>query len=430
MLLLLWCFGQTSFGSLVIMIYHNEAMYVAGDSAVTSAATMKRSGSTQKVYPFGENCCAAMTGFAGNLTKKEGEEGFSTSLSDELRQECARQATNSVPLDQKVASIATAMNQTFTRYHNLIGKDPGTKGKGGETMMAFFGYDAAKDCFFTSQCLLGQTNTVDIKRVREYRGPNNGAPFFMQGEYRFLQAALAGATPQLQGLVFNKFRYTFQWLESADPMDDVTMTNLILKLYALHTDNSVRMGYNRGTVGPPYDIFKITKQKVTELTSRPLVRVSPAESNSGLHKKDDEAIDAVMEKLMQSFRENDYSYAFEVMYPPILESLGGKEKLMAAIPALMEQVKQQKLQIISCETRKPYVYLKGKARWYAVIPYTSEADMAGQKLKITAFQLGIKNEDSEWRFIGGDKVTRAMMKKFFPDFPKDYVLPKIQREIE
>ena len=105
------------------MIYHNQTMYIASDSAVTMYNTGERKHTVQKVYPFSDNCCAANTGFAGfDLTSPAGETGFSMSLSDALGRACAEQMTNPVPLNQKMELIATQMNQAFARYHDQTEK--------------------------------------------------------------------------------------------------------------------------------------------------------------------------------------------------------------------------------------------------------------------------------------------------------------------
>jgi hypothetical protein len=118
------------------------------------------------------------------------------------------------------------------------------------------------------------------------------------------------------------------------------------------------------------------------------------------------------------------------MYTPIMDAMGGKEKMLAAVSVLKDQMTQQQISVISWEPQKPYTYLKGNGRWYAVIPYVSEMTMAGQKLKMSGFQLGIKNDGSEWQFVSGDKLTPEILNTFFPDFPKDLELPKTQRQFE
>jgi hypothetical protein len=413
------------------MIYHNETMYIAGDSAETMYYTGERKYTVQKVYPFADSCCAAITGFARyDLTNSAGETGFSMNLAGALAGACAQQLTNSVPLDQKMQWIATYMNQAFARYYDQTKKWTKQADTPEGTMLQFAGYNADKDCFFVSSCKLDRTHAIQVDLVKEYRGPNDAMPITCQGEYKFLQTLLSGDKPELLNMTSDKFINTVQQLASTNPVDDSSVTNFILEMYSLHTANSARLGYSRGWVGPPYRIFKITKQKVIELTSASTMATNAVASTSQLHDEDDQAIDAVMDKEMKGFMANDYSYAFEIMYKPILESMGGKEKILAMVPVLKEQMKQMQISVISWKPQKPYTYLKGNGRRYAVIPNVSEMTMTGQKVKINGFQLGIKNDGSEWQFVNGDKLTPTMMDTFFPDFPKDFELPKTQREIE
>ncbi len=430
-MLLLLCSRQTSSASLVITIYHGETMYIAADSAATLRYDGEQKYSVQKIYPFAHNCCAAITGTASlDLMNSAGETEFSMHLWDALARACAQQMTNPAMLDQKMVSIAADVNQAFARYNVEARKLTANVDNPGSTVLEFVGYNAARGCFFASSCELDRTNTVNIKLAKEYRGPNDAMPLTFQGEPRFLQTLFSGDKPELLSLVSDKFKGIARRLVSTEPIDDASVTNFILEMYSLHTANSDRLGYSQGGVGPPYRIFKITKQKVAELTPVPTVVTTSFPSIAQSHAEDDKAIDAVMEKLAKSIKDNDYSYVFQVMYTPIVESMGGKEKLFALVPVLKEQMKQQQLKEISWESRRPYVYLKGYERWYAVIPYVSEMTMAGQKLRVTGFQLGIKNDGSEWQFVGGDKLTPQIFETFFQDFPRDYSLPKVQRVFE
>lgn len=427
-------FCQSSPGSLIIRIYHNETMYIAGDSAGTMFDTGERKYTVQKIYPFADNCCASITGFAGiDLTNSAGETGFTIKLTDALGRACAQQITNSDSLDQKMQAIADQVNQAFVRYNDWVRQLHSNlhTNYNEETLLQFAGYNAAKGCFFVSSCKLDWTNTAKIELYREYRGPNDPMQFTLQGEAPFLEALFKGEKPELIHLTSDKFLDIAGRLDSGEAVTDEDVTNFIYEMYALHVANSARLGYSPGWVGPPYRIFKVTKQKVVELTSGPSMAGTNSISAAGnLHADDDKAIDAVMEKLTKTYKDNDYSYAFEVMYAPVMESMGGKEKLLAMVPALKEQMNQMHVSLISWETQKPYKYIKGNGRWYAVIPYASEVSMTGQKFKVTGFELGIKSDGSGWQFMDGQKLTPAIFDTFFPDFPKDFELPKTQRELE
>lgn len=421
---------QCSLASLIITIYHDDALYIAGDSAVTWK-TGGLENKVQKVYPFSDNCCVAITGTAVlDLDNSSGDTEFSMNLSDALRRVCAQQMTNSLPLNQKMKSIATYVNETFVRYFNQGEKMTVHMDLPEETVLQFVGYDADKNCFFVSSCTLDRTNSVHISLEKEYRGATDPTPITFEGEPKFLQTLLSGEKPELLNLVSANFKDTAKQLTTTNPVDDASITKFILEMYSLQVTNSARLGYSQGGVGPPYLIFKISKHKVAELTSEPTTVTNSISLAVRLHAEDDKVIDAVMEKLAKTFKANDYSYAFEVMYTPIVEAMGGREKLLAAVPILKEQMKQQRISVSSWKSQKPYTYLRGNGRWFAVIPYVSNMTMAGQRLKVSGFELGIKNDGSDWQFVGGDKLTPVIVGRFFPDFPKDFELPKTQRQFE
>ena len=86
--------------------------------------------------------------------------------------------------------------------------------------------------------------------------------------------------------------------------------------------------------------------------------------------------------------------------------------------------------ILSWKAIKPYTYLAGNSRKYAIIQYEMEESISGRKMKQTGFQLGIKAPGSSWQFVNGDQITSTIMDQFFPDFPKDAELPVMQQNWE
>src|SRR5579883_1048179 len=96
---------HSAFGSLVIALYHNESMYLAGDSEITYLDSGKPVGTVRKVFKLSDNCCAALTGVVScDLENRSGDVEFSLNLSRVLENMCAAEATNSEPLDQKMQS--------------------------------------------------------------------------------------------------------------------------------------------------------------------------------------------------------------------------------------------------------------------------------------------------------------------------------------
>jgi len=196
-------------------------------------------------------------------------------------------------------------------------------------------------------------------------------------------------------------------------------------------ENAAQFGYDNGQIGPPYRIFKMTKDKFAEITpAAQLTELRTIPPNARGDNSDDKAIASVMDKLEISFMAGDYSYAVEVMYGPIVEKMGGKENVLAAATNITAQGKQKQIIVLSWKAKKPYQYVRAKTRIYAIIPYESVMTVSGKKLRQQSYQLGIKTADSQWQFANGDNLSPDFYHEFFADFPKDIELPTVERSYE
>src|SRR5262249_41538711 len=159
-------------------------------------------------------------------------------------------------------------------------------------------------------------------------------------------------------------------------------TNLILEMFRLHKENSARLGYDKGQIGPPYRIFKMTTEKLVELTPVPqTARATPPSANAELHTADDKAIEDMMDKLESTFIPGDNGYLLDMMYNPMLESMEGRDNLLPSVRNVVTQMKQQNIVLHSWKARKPYTYIKGESRTYAVIGYESIMTVGDKKMR-------------------------------------------------
>jgi hypothetical protein len=276
--------------------------------------------------------------------------------------------------------------------------------------------------------MLSGTNGAHIETVRLYRGATDPHPIVLQGEPTFLQALLRGDKPELASLVSPESTATAAAIITDENVSDARITSFILEMFRLHKSYSARFGYDRGYIDPPYLVFKVANSSVVELT--PPSQAEPASPLGSLAQPDpteEQEIDEVMAKLESSFNANDYTYVFDVMYAPIVEKLGGRAQGVLAAKAIAAQMKQQQIVMVSWKARKPYEYIQGESRTYAIIPYESVMTIAGKRLRQESYQLGIKAAGSHWQFVNGDNLNPEVFKEFFPDFPKSTKLPKLER---
>jgi len=420
---------RSAIASLVITLYHNGALYIGSDSAVTSLETGKRMGSIKKTFRMAKNCCVAITGSATyDIDTVSGKPFASLDFSKLLERLSASQLTNAASLDRKMDFIAAGLNEVYRSLCTNGWGKMSANDNHPSTWLHFAGYSTRKGCFFIDGCLLEGTNDVHIDAVKMYRGAFDPNPICLQGEPAFLQALLSGEKPELLPLVSPGFTETATAITSDQSISDARITGFILEMFRLHKRYSAQFGYDKGLIGPPYRVFKITKDNVVELSPpaqlestglpEPLVQPDPS---------DEREIDEVMAKLKSSFKANDYTYVFDVMYAPIVEKMGGKAQGVLAAKAIIAQMKQQQIVMVSWKARKPYQYIQGESRTYAVIPYESVMTIAGKRLRQESYQLGIKAAGSHWQFVNGDNLNPEVFKEFFPDFPKSTKLPKLER---
>ena len=266
-------FCQPLLASLVLMVYHNETMYLASDSLGTSFVYEDpthvlgdASHSVRKILPVSENCCVAFSGFAGHgVESPSGKTILSLNVPKSLEKLCAMELTNSASVSQKMEAIVSKLDAEYRAFFKNGLQITGTGYDHEPTRLQFFGYDAEKRCLFVKSTLLDGTNSARIEVVKELRGVNDPEFMNIQGETRFLLALLGGTKPDLLKLVSDEFAETLADLDSTKNVSDARIAKLILEMFKLHKDNAGQLEYDKGQIGPPYRIFKLTKEKIVEI---------------------------------------------------------------------------------------------------------------------------------------------------------------------
>src|ERR1051326_7950018 len=132
------------------------------------------------------------------------------------------------------------------------------------------------------------------------------------------------------------------------------------------------------------------------------VQHSPSVITNG-NEADEKVIDADMKKLGNSFKTGDWAIAIDLMYTPMLDSLGGRKKAMETVEALKVQMKEQNL-ALTWNLKKPFTYVRGKSHKYAIIPDEARGGAGGVVVKQAGYELGIKT-GSQWQYVGADQLT-------------------------
>lgn len=143
----------------------------------------------------------------------------------------------------------------------------------------------------------------------------------------------------------------------------------------------------------------------------------------------DDAVMAVLKPVAEAAMRGDFTAGIEVMYEPLAQDLGGKQKLAAAAGAVKGQLDAQNLKLVRQAFVPPFRFIQGEKRRYVIVPTLTEIQAPTGLMRAQGFQLGVEVSPGTWQFVDGAQVTRPLINKYFSDFPATEKLPENKREL-
>jgi hypothetical protein len=121
----------------------------------------------------------------------------------------------------------------------------------------------------------------------------------------------------------------------------------------------------------------------------------------------------------------DYVTVVEYTHPKVIQSAGGKQKMLQMLNAGKEQMKAQGISIQSAAVGEPGKFYKAGTEIHCLIPdniriKTPNASIATHSNLLAISQDGGKN----WTFLDLNKNTISSIPKLFPNFNKDLKIPE------
>jgi hypothetical protein len=153
----------------------------------------------------------------------------------------------------------------------------------------------------------------------------------------------------------------------------------------------------------------------TGCDSRPPVGKSP----EAIRQKAQECADAMLQ--------GDYGKMADLTHPKIVKMMGGRDRIVATIQSGMEQMKAQKISIVSYKVEAPAEVVGSGSDHAAVVPATLEMKGPGMKLKQKSYLLAISSDDGKsWSFVDGSDLDDEKVKLILPNPPSGLKLPPKQ----
>jgi hypothetical protein len=252
--------------TLIIVLRHNDDLYVASDSML-SHLHLKNSGKYLKCFPASKTSCVAISGFGGadgTIGTTSNQIVFDLRFPQKLDQIATEEYAHHQLFSDSVTNILNRFTPVYKSLMELIATNSVTNHERfDDTDIYFAGYDSssASFCQITARFLPLPPHDFVLEKIAI---PASSISFF--GEYGFLSALMRGNDPRLKPLKTEALAAALSPPPSANnDLQAKTISGAILQLYALHTKYSKLYNYDDGLVGPPYVIYQVSTNSVTRV---------------------------------------------------------------------------------------------------------------------------------------------------------------------
>jgi hypothetical protein len=132
------------------------------------------------------------------------------------------------------------------------------------------------------------------------------------------------------------------------------------------------------------------------------------------------------EAIKKAVLDGDVSKLADLTHPKVVEAMGGKEKVIAASKAVLDQMKAQGIEIKSYTIGKPGDPVKDDKATYVVLPTKLELTAPKVKVQSESYLLAMTTDAGKtWTFADGTGLAAGPAREaLLPTLPKDLKLPE------
>ena len=157
--------------------------------------------------------------------------------------------------------------------------------------------------------------------------------------------------------------------------------------------------------------------------------VASVASAADLTKEEKESITKQLRSIAYAVEVGDADTPVRLMPDAIVEASGGFDKLKEVTLVAYKLLQTKGVKIETFEIGSDLDVYHGENHDFLIVRETIILKLQGKRVEIKSFVLGVRRkEGGDWRFVEGEKLTRAEIGKFFSDFP-DVTLPETKRKI-
>lgn len=253
LLLLIQC--EAARPTLILMIYNDDAIYFGSDSEVSNEYAPEH-GLAHKIFQLENTCCVSINGVYGGRIEEISGKISLLFLPEVLKSTCDDASNPIMSLDKQITNVVSTLDSAYKLFM-LTKLDKSTNNS--ETRLSFCGYDNDKKSFFGSSVLLDGTNQVTLDTFFERGQSTIGGTFTPMGEIHFAINLVYETNHIIADLLPKGSMQILSDIQNEKPLSENVIKDFMLSLFDAHHTYASTYSTDKGLVGEPYFIYKITK---------------------------------------------------------------------------------------------------------------------------------------------------------------------------
>jgi hypothetical protein len=157
-------------------------------------------------------------------------------------------------------------------------------------------------------------------------------------------------------------------------------------------------------------------KEVQKVTPSPATGATPTAGNSPAPSVENyPALQAQAQEVNDAFRRRDFAHFVDLTYPKVIESAGGRDKMIAALAKGIKEMETEGVSVISSTAEAP-IQIVHVAQWiYAVVPTTLKVKAKDGVFKTESSMIGISSDRGvNWTFIDAGGKDHTQLKNYLP----------------
>jgi hypothetical protein len=144
---------------------------------------------------------------------------------------------------------------------------------------------------------------------------------------------------------------------------------------------------------------------------------------------DAEKVKADVREIARAVYEGDIDATLGLTHPKIIEALGGVESTRRELEKALISLRRLEMKLESIEFPNKPTFLPAEVNDYVIVPTRSIISSRGRRGESFNFQFGARRRgEVDWKYVEGSRVSKVLS-SLFPDFPKDFKFPLVQRKL-